>query len=59
MDPAARAVGTTVGGEKVLQRFAGRVEEARDEHGFTLIELLVGITLLFRKRHRPLAPRPN
>jgi hypothetical protein len=41
VDPAARAVGTTVGGEKVLQWFAGRVEEARDEHGFTLIELLV------------------
>ena len=58
MDPAARAVGTTVGGEKVLQWFAGRVEEARDEHGFTLIELLVVITLRVYKWRYP-RPRPS
>jgi hypothetical protein len=45
--------------KKVLQWFAGRVEEARDEHGFTLIELLVVVTLLFRKRYRSLWPRPS
>ena len=43
----------------MLNWFAGRVEEARDEHGFTLIELLVVITLLFRQRYRSPCPRPS
>jgi type IV pilus assembly protein PilA len=30
----------------VLDWFAGRVEEARDEHGFTLIELLVVVIIV-------------
>jgi prepilin-type N-terminal cleavage/methylation domain-containing protein len=30
----------------VLQWFAGRVEEARDEHGFTVIELLVVVIIV-------------